>query len=43
MKILIPTNTDIDGCAICIKANYYKMGTKNFSPQIGGGDLLHQE
>lgn len=33
----IPTNTDSDGCAVCIKSNYFKMGVKNFQPQVGGG------
>lgn len=36
-KILIPTNTDKDGNAICIKSNYMHMGSTNFKPQIGGG------
>jgi hypothetical protein len=27
---IIPHNTDKDGCASCIKANYYKMGGANF-------------
>ena len=36
-KIQIPTNTDADGSAVCIKSNYYKMGCVNFQPQIGGG------
>ena len=36
-KIRIPTNTDADGSAVCIKSNYYKMGCVNFQPQIGGG------
>lgn len=29
-------NTDNEGNAICIKANYFKMGRKNFVPQVGG-------
>ena len=33
----IPTNIDSEGCAVCIKSNYYKMGSKNFQFQIGGG------
>ena len=36
MKRLIPTNTDRDGVAVCIKSNYFKMGSKNFQPQTGG-------
>ena len=35
-KIRIPTNTDVDGSAVCIKSNYFKMGCINFQPQIGG-------
>lgn len=38
-KIRIPTNTDADGSAVCIKSNYYKMGCVNFQPQIGGGEV----
>lgn len=38
-KIRIPTNTDADGSAVCIKSNYYKMGCINFQPQIGGGSM----
>lgn len=37
MRKRIPTNTDFDGCAVCIKSNYYKMGCVNFQPQLGGG------
>lgn len=36
-KIVIPTNVDINGCAVCIKSNYFKMGCVNFQPQVGGG------
>ena len=36
-KIVIPTNVDINGCAVCIKSNYFKMGCTNFQPQVGGG------
>lgn len=36
-KIVIPTNVDINSCAVCIKSNYYKMGCVNFQPQVGGG------
>lgn len=36
-KKMIPTNVDIDGCAVCIKSNYFKMGSVNFQPQVGGG------
>ena len=32
----IPINTDIDGCARCIKAGYYKMGWTNFTREMGG-------
>ena len=32
----IPTNTDKDGCAVCIKANYKGMSGANFKPQVGG-------
>ena len=34
---MIPTNVDINGCAVCIKSNYFKMGCTNFQPQVGGG------
>ena len=37
-KIVIPTNVDINSCAVCIKSNYYKMGCVNFQPQVGGGN-----
>lgn len=37
LKIVIPTNVDINGCAVCIKSNYFKMGCTNFQPQVGGG------
>lgn len=30
-------NTDKDGCASCIKANYYKMGGANFLGHPGDG------
>lgn len=30
MKEIIPHNTDKDGNAACIKANYFKMGGANF-------------
>lgn len=40
MKRLIPTNTDRDGVAVCIKSNYFKMGSKNFQPQTGGVGLI---
>lgn len=33
----IPTNTDKDGCSVCIKANYKGMSGANFKPQVGGG------
>jgi len=36
MLRLIPLNTDNDGCAHCIKANYYKMGWTNFVREWGG-------
>ena len=36
-KRMIPTNVDINGCAVCIKSNYFKMGCINFQPQVGGG------
>jgi len=36
-KIVIPTNVDVNGCAVCIKSNYFKMGCANFQPQVGGG------
>lgn len=38
LKKRIPTNVDVNGCAICIKSNYYKMGCTNFQPQVGGGN-----
>jgi hypothetical protein len=37
MRDKIPTNVDVNGCAVCLKSNYYKMGIVNFLPQIGGG------
>ena len=36
MRTTILINTDNEGNAICIKANYFKMGMKNFIPQVGG-------
>lgn len=36
MKDVKLINTDNEGNAICIKANYFKMGKKNFIPQFGG-------
>lgn len=36
-KRVIPINTDSEGCARCIKADYYKMGCTNFMRQIWGG------
>lgn len=36
-----PTNTDADGCAVCIKSNYFKMGIANFVPQVGGEVCCH--
>ena len=33
-KIIIPHNTDKDGCVRCLMSNYYKMGVEDF---IGGG------
>lgn len=30
MKKIIPHNTDKDGCALTIKAGYFKMGAANF-------------
>ena len=35
-KKVLPTNVDVDGCAVCIKSNYFKMGCTNFQPQVGG-------
>lgn len=32
----IPLNTETDGNAHCIKANYYKMGWTNFVRNWGG-------
>lgn len=32
----IPINTDVGGCARCIKAGYYKMGWTNFTRNLGG-------
>ena len=47
MKKIIPINTDIEGNARCIKADYYKMGLTNFMRAILGGgiktDLLQLE
>ena len=43
MKKRILTNVDSDGCAVCIKSNYFKMGSKNFQPQVGGGNTQPQE
>ena len=43
MRKRIPTNTDFDGCAVCIKSNYYKMGCVHFQPQLGGASMLLQE
>jgi hypothetical protein len=43
MRNRIPTNTDSDGCAVCIKSNYFKMGSRNFKPQVGGGSMLPLE
>lgn len=37
MKKIIPINTDIEGNARCIKADYYKMGLTNFMRAIWGG------
>lgn len=37
MRQIIPINTDKDGCASCIKANYYKMGMTNFLRKNWGG------
>lgn len=37
MRKRVLTNTDSDGAAVCIKSNYYKMGSRNFQPQVGGG------
>jgi hypothetical protein len=34
---IIPINTDDEGNARCIKADYYKMGLTNFMRQIWGG------
>ena len=42
-KIVIPTNVDINSCAVCIKSNYYKMGCVNFQPQVGGASMQPQE
>lgn len=36
-KKVIPINVDVNGCAVCIKSNYFKMGCVNFQPQVGGG------
>lgn len=33
----IPYNTDTEGCASCIKANYYKMGVANFIGHTNDG------
>lgn len=33
----IPRNTDADGCARCLKADYYKMGAANFTKHEGDG------
>ena len=37
MKTIIPINTDSEGNARCIKADYYKMGRTNFMRAIWGG------
>lgn len=37
MKRIIPINTDIEGNARCIKADYYKMGLTNFMRAVWGG------
>ena len=37
MRTTIPINTDGDGNARCIKADYYKMGLTNFMRSIWGG------
>lgn len=37
MKKIIPINTDVEGNARCIKADYYKMGLTNFMRAIWGG------
>lgn len=37
MKSIIPINTDIEGNARCIKADYYKMGLTNFMRAVWGG------
>ena len=39
MKIKNPINTDTEGNARCIKADYYKMGVTNFMRAIWGGRL----
>lgn len=36
MKQRRPINIDNEGNAICIKANYFKMGATNLLPQFGG-------
>ena len=36
MKIIIPHNTDKDGCATTLKANYYKMGAANYLRHTNG-------
>ena len=38
MKIKNPINTDTEGNARCIKADYYKMGVTNFMRAIWGGE-----
>lgn len=43
MRDKIPTNVNVNGCAVCLKSNYYKMGIVNFLPQIGGASMLRQE
>lgn len=37
MRIKRPINTDTEGNARCIKADYYKMGVTNFMRAIWGG------
>ena len=36
MKMVIPINTDNDGCSRCIKAGYFKMGWTNFTREMAG-------
>lgn len=37
MRLRTPINVTADGCAKAIKANYYKMGFRDFTHNMGGG------